>query len=112
MKEDLFGKCPYLTVQKLLSGKWSIYILLMLSDSPLRFNELQRRMPEEMTHTSLSRQLKMLEQSDLVERIDYRQIPPKVEYKLSDIGRQFTPVLDAMGEWGKKYIEHKKICKE
>ncbi len=108
MKEDLFGKCPYLTVQKLLSGKWSIYILLLLSENPLRFNEMQRRMPEEMTHTSLSRQLKMLEQSGLVERIDYQQIPPKVEYILSPIGRQFTPVLDTMCEWGKKYIEYKK----
>ena len=101
---DLFGKCPYVTVQKLLSGKWSIYILYLLSNKAVRFNELLRLMPEEMTHTTLSRQLKLLEQEKLIIRKEYKQIPPKVEYKLSSIGENFMPVLQALENWGNEYI--------
>ena len=61
--KELFGRCAYVTSQKVLTGKWSIYILYVLSqEATIRFNELQRRMPVAMTHTTLSRQLKMLEE--------------------------------------------------
>lgn len=105
-KKDLFGLCPYVTSQKVLTGKWSMYIMHLLKDSPVRFNELQRMMPEEMTHTTLSRQLKTLEEEGLVIRKEYSQIPPKVEYSLSEIGQKFDKVLDALGEWGNEYIEY------
>ncbi len=103
--DDLFGKCPYVTSQRLLSGKWSIYILYLLSERPVRFNELLRLMPEEMTHTTLSRQLKRLESEGLIVREEYKQIPPKVEYRLSEIGLKFLPVLEALESWGSEYIE-------
>ena len=105
-KKDLFGLCPYVTSQKVLTGKWSMYIMYLLSDGPIRFNELQRNMPEEMTHTTLSRQLKKLEEEGLIERIEYQQIPPKVEYKLSRIGEKFKNVLDALEIWGNEYIQY------
>ncbi|OLR60970.1 transcriptional regulator [Anaerostipes sp. 992a] len=105
-KKELFGLCPYVTSQKVLTGKWSIYILYLLSDGAIRFNELQRKMPEEMTHTTLSRQLKKLEKEGLIIRTEYAQIPPKVEYSLSDIGVKFKKVLNALGEWGDEYIEY------
>ncbi len=106
-KKELFGKCPYVTSQKVLTGKWSMYILYLLSmEESIRFNELQRRMPEEMTHTTLSRQLKALEEEGLVLRKEYSQIPPKVEYSLSSIGKKFEKVLDAIGDWGNDYIEY------
>ena len=110
-RKNLFGKCPYVTAQKVLTGKWSIYILYLLRDGPVRFNELQRRMPEEMTHTSLSRQLKTLEDEGLINRKEYSQIPPKVEYALSDIGRKFEKVLDVLGEWGEEYIQYQQDTK-
>ena len=69
-KKNLFGLCPYVTSQKVLTGKWSMYIMHLLTDGPIRFNELQRKMPEEMTHTTLSRQLKKLEEEGLIERIE------------------------------------------
>lgn len=106
MKEDLFGRCPYVTAQKLLTGKWSMYIIYLLSNGPVRFNELLRRMPEEMTHTTLSRQLKTLETRGLVIRTSYDQIPPKVEYSLSKIGEKFTLILDVLKELGTDYIEY------
>ena len=79
--EELFGKCPYFTSQSVLGGKWSLYILYLLRDhKSIRFNELQRLMPDDMTHTTLSRQLKTLEEKGLIVRTEYSQIPPKVEY--------------------------------
>ncbi len=108
MENNLFGKCPFVTSQKLLSGKWSIYILHLLSGGAVRFNELRRRMPEEMTHTSLSRQLKLLEKEGLIVRKEYNQVPPKVEYYLSDIGVEFKKVLFELEKWGVKYIDNLK----
>ena len=89
-KKNLFGKCP----------------LHLLSDGPVRFNELQRRMPEEMTHTTLSRQLKTLENEGLIVRREFQQIPPRVEYNLSEIGEKFKHVLAELEMWGNEYIQY------
>lgn len=105
-KKQLFGKCPYVTSQKVLTGKWSIYIIYLLREGPVRFNELQRRMPEDMTHTTLSRQLKSLEEGGLIVRNVYSEIPPKVEYELSEIGHKFEKVLDELEVWGNEYIAY------
>ena len=101
--EERFGKCPYATVQSLISGKWAVLILLYLEDGPIRFNELLRRMPK-MTHATLSVQLISLEEYGLVQRVQYEAIPPKVEYSLTDIGKKFHPVVAAMEAWGNDYI--------
>ncbi len=104
MQQDLFGKCPFVTAQKLLSGKWAIYIMFLLSKGEKRFNELQRSIPEKLTHTTLSRQLKKLEDENLVVRKEYHQVPPKVEYSLSEVGKAFLPVLTALHTFGDNYI--------
>lgn len=111
MEQDLFGECPYVTSQKLLTGKWSILILYLLSKGSLRFNELQRKLPN-MTHATLSKQLKALEKDGLIIRTEYPQVPPKVEYSLSDIGKKFNIVLDSLKIWGDEYIEHLKSNNE
>lgn len=105
-KKQLFGKCPYLTAQKVLTGKWAIYLMYLLKDGPVRFNELQRMLPEHMTHTTLSRQLKALESDGLIVRKVYSEIPPKVEYEQSEIGHKFEKVLNALEIWGNEYIEY------
>lgn len=105
-KKQLFGRCPYVTAQKVLTGKWSMYILYLLSNGPVRFNELLRLMPEDMTHTTLSRQLKTLEKEGLIVRTEYQQIPPKVEYSLSAIGEKFKDVLSVLEVWGNEYIKY------
>ena len=79
-------------------------ILLYLQDGPVRFNELLRKMPK-MTHATLSVQLKSLEEDALIERIAYEGLPPRVEYRLTEIGRQFQPVTDAMEAWGRSYMD-------
>lgn len=106
-KEDVagFGKCPFVTSQKLLQGKWSILIMHYLSKGTLRFGELQSRMPE-VTHSTLSAQLKRLEQEGLVERRAYSEVPPRVEYTLTSIGASFQPVLDSIEDWGNAYIDY------
>lgn len=105
--EERFGKCPYATAQKLISGKWAILIMHYLTDGPVRFNELQRCMPK-MTHATLSVQLKTLIEEGLVERKQYDTIPPKVEYSLTDMGKKFQPVIEALKIWGQEYINYLK----
>ena len=105
--EERFGKCPYATAQSLISGKWAILILHYLEDGPIRFNELQRRMPK-MTHATLSVQLKELVENGLVERKQYETIPLKVEYSLTDLGSKFHPVIEALQHWGQEYIDYLK----
>ena len=103
--EERFGKCPYATAQSLISGKWAVLILLYLEDGPIRFSELLRKMPK-MTHATLSVQLKTLEDYGLIKRTQYESIPPRVEYTLTEIGRQFHPVIEAMENWGNQYIDY------
>ncbi len=105
MEKDLFGVCPFVTAQRLIQGKWAILILHHLSSGTTRFNELQRKMPK-MTHATLSSQLKQLEREGLIIRTEYPQIPPKVEYSLSEMGEKFGPVLESIRTWGMEYISY------
>ncbi|WP_315066183.1 helix-turn-helix domain-containing protein [uncultured Clostridium sp.] len=104
---DLFGKCPYFTVQKVFSGKWSILIMHHLNDGTLRYGELQRRIGD-ITQATLTKQLRMLEDFGLINRYVYSEVPPKVEYSLTDLGKAFRPVLKQFEIWGDKYIEYLK----
>lgn len=97
--------CPCMIAQRLVQGKWSIIIMYYLSLGPIRFNELQRKLPK-MTHATLSKQLKQLEADGLIVRTEYDQVPPRVEYSLSEIGKEFQPVLDSISTWGAKYKEY------
>jgi DNA-binding HxlR family transcriptional regulator len=101
---SLFGKCPYFTAQKVFSGKWSILIMYNLDNGALRFGELQRKMGD-ITQATLTKQLRMLEDFGLVNRHVYSEIPPKVEYSLTGLGKEFKPVLEQFRIWGDKYIE-------
>jgi len=107
MKQELYGRCPFATAQRLIQGKWAILILHHVSAKPIRFNELLRKMPK-MTHATLSNQLKQLEEEGLIERKEYAQIPPKVEYSLTEMGKKFNPVLESIQQFGLEYIEYMK----
>jgi DNA-binding HxlR family transcriptional regulator len=97
-----FGICPYVTAQQLLSGKWTILIMHELKDSPRRFGELQCSIGA--TQSTLSSQLKKMEQEGLITRTVFPEVPPRVEYALTAIGREFGPVLSEIEKWGGKYI--------
>ena len=104
-KYDLFGKCPFVTAQKVIAGKWAVVILHNLSLGTLRFGELQRLLPD-LTQSTLTKQLRSLEGYGLIKRYVFPQVPPKVEYSLTDIGKEFKIVLESISVWGEKYIEH------
>ena len=100
---NLFGKCPFVTSQVLLSGKWTILILYELSLGAKKFNELKREI--DITHSTLSSHLKLLVEEGLVHREVFPEVPPRVEYSLTEIGKSFKPVLDSIEIWGNLYIE-------
>ena len=103
MTNELFGVCPFVTAQKLLQGKWAILILHALNEGTKRFNELERDI--QIPHATLSSQLKYMEKEGLVHRTVYPEVPPRVEYSLTAMGRRFAPVLDSIQVWGEEYIE-------
>ncbi|EPZ43492.1 winged helix-turn-helix transcriptional regulator [Alicyclobacillus acidoterrestris] len=88
----------------IISGKWKMMILFQLMDGTLRFNELKKRIPG-ITQRVLTKQLRELEQEDIVERRVYPEIPPRVEYSISDYGRTLQPILTLMHEWGALHLK-------
>lgn len=88
---------------ELLSGKWKLLILILLqSDSPLRFSEIERAL-ETISPRMLSKELKDLEQNELIERRVYPTMPVTVEYGLTEYGRSLESVMVALGDWGKNH---------
>lgn len=91
---------PFSYTLSIIGGKWKMSILYVLSDYPcIRFNELQRKL-QTITYKTLSVQLKELQADGLIDRKEYPQIPPKVEYRLSEKGKTIMPILDAICSWG------------
>lgn len=101
-KENKFGICPFVTAQQLLGGKWAILILESLADGPKRFNQIQKEI--DITQATLATHLKQLEEEGLLTRTVFPEVPLRVEYELTEIGREFKPVLDSIEVWGDKYI--------
>jgi len=99
----VYDKCPYVTTQKVLQGKWAIVVLYHLSTGTKRFSELERLIPG-VTRTVLTRQLRQLEQDKLIIRKVFPEIPPRVEYSLSSVGSKFQKVLDEIEVFGLDYI--------
>ena len=94
--------CPVAKVQKIIWGKWSMVTIYFPPREPLRFRQLKRKMPQ-VTEASLTKELRMLEQYGLVHREVYREVPPRVEYSLTEIGRKLLPVLEALEQWALEY---------
>jgi DNA-binding HxlR family transcriptional regulator len=99
--------CPLTVTQNAIAGRWKILILWYLSKNEMiRFNELLRMLPG-ISKGILTRQLRELEEDELVHREVYKVVPPKVEYSLTDQGKKFIPVLEAMQVWGKDLLNKK-----
>ena len=88
----------------ILGGKWKFKILNHLIDGPKRFNELQRHL-EDISPRTISAQLKNLERFQIIKRKEFYQVPPKVEYSLSELGKTLIPAIAVLIEWGRKYSE-------
>lgn len=106
-KISQYGICPFATTQRVLTGKWALIIIYQLSTGTKRFKELQRNIPG-ITQTMLTRHLRSLEQDGLIQRQVYAEVPPRVEYSLTEMGQSFQVVLDAVEGWGLDYIDYLK----
>lgn len=95
--------CPAETAISLLGSKWKLLILRELFKGMRRFGELSRSVPG-ISQKMLTQQLRQMEEDGLVSRKIYPEVPPRVEYSLTDIALSLKPVLDAMHKWGTKYV--------
>ena len=87
----------------IIKGKWIPLIICRIGDSGvIRYGELKRNIPN-INERVLSRQLRELEENKIISRKIYDEVPLKVEYSLTDIGKTLVPILNKLGEWGKKY---------
>jgi len=103
MQESLSG-CPVEKTLKLIGGRWKVLILRELLQGTRRFGELQRGLGK-ITQKMLAQQLRELEREGILLRKVYAQVPPKVEYSLTPLGRSLETVLDAMHQWGLKHLK-------
>ena len=94
--------CPVGTTLTLISDKWKVLILRDLLPGTKRFGELRKSIGH-VSQKVLTAQLRQMEQSGLVNRKVYAEVPPKVEYSLTDVGYSLKPILDAMWTWGEEY---------
>lgn len=98
------GNCPVTPVITMLQGKWKLQVIYeLIIQSPMRFGELRKALSG-ITNTMLTNVLRDLEADGLVDRIQYNEIPPHVEYYLTDKGLDLMPVFYAITNWGLKYI--------
>lgn len=103
-KEEL-PECPVATTVQLVGSKWKLLILRNLLQRPWRFNEMKKTL-EGISQKVLTDSLRSMEADGLITRTVYPEVPPRVEYALSDLGQSMRPIVKAMEEWGINYKQH------
>src|SRR2546427_9921950 len=109
-KSALTCGCPVAAFQKMISGKYKLRIVWDLKDGPLRYGEIRTGLlrgsvgSAEIAPRVLSRELKALTESGLIDRKDFGVVPPKVEYRLTRKGKTFVPVISAIRQWGARHL--------
>jgi DNA-binding HxlR family transcriptional regulator len=94
--------CPVEITLTLLGNKWKVLILREVFTGTKRFGELSRGIPG-VSQKMLTQQLRQMERDNLIQRKIYAEVPPRVEYSLTEAGKSLKPILDAMHKWGKEY---------
>ena len=100
--KDELPVCPVATAVSLIGGKWKLLIIRNLKERPWRFNELQRDI-EGISQKVLTDSLRQMIDDGLVYRHDYQEMPPKVEYGLTELGKEMLPIIDALADFGNYY---------
>jgi DNA-binding HxlR family transcriptional regulator len=100
-KEEM-PACPVATTVQLIGSKWKLLIMRNLLQRPWRFNELRKNL-EGISQKVLTDSLRSMEEDGIITRTVYAEVPPRVEYALSDLGESMRPIITAMAEWGTAY---------
>ena len=102
--KDELPACPVATTVQLIGSKWKLLILRNLLQRPWRFNELRKNL-EGISQKVLTDSLRSMEDDGIVTRTVYPEVPPRVEYALSELGESMRPIIKAMEQWGITYKE-------
>lgn len=102
IKKDELPACPVATTVQLIGSKWKLLIIQNLLARPWRFNELQKNL-DGISQKILTDSLRSMEQDEIITRTVYPEVPPRVEYALSELGESMRPILDAMKAFGENY---------
>ncbi len=89
-----------------IGGKWKPLVIYQLKDGTLRFNQIVARVQPRITQRMLTKELRELERDGIVTRKVYAQVPPKVEYTLTETGESLIPILDQLCDWGSEHMGH------
>lgn len=100
--KDEMPTCPVATTVQLIGSKWKLLIMRNLLKRPWRFNELRRDL-DGISQKVLTDSLRSMEEDGIIMRTVYPEVPPRVEYALSDLGESMRPIIQAMEQWGTEY---------
>ena len=103
-KEDILPDCPVATTVLMIGSKWKLLVMRNLMQRPWRFNELQKSI-EGISQKALTETLRSMEADGIVLRTAYPEVPPRVEYSLTELGRSMQPIIKSMELWGLAYQE-------
>ena len=106
IKKENLPECPVPTTVELIGSKWKLLILKYLLNKTMRYNELKREI-DGISQKVLTSTLKSMVEDGIVIRTSYPEVPPRVEYSLSEIGESMRPVIDVMADWGNTYKNKK-----
>ena len=102
LKKEELPACPVATTVQMVGSKWKLLILRNLLARPWRFNELRKNL-EEISQKVLTDSLRSMEEDGIITRTVYPEVPPRVEYSLSELGESMRPSIKAMEQWGIDY---------
>jgi DNA-binding HxlR family transcriptional regulator len=103
-KNGLGSVCGEIYAISILSGQWTLAICCHLANGKLRFSDLKKRIPN-VSERMLALQLKKMEQNKLIVRTVYPEVPPRVEYELTESGKKLKPILEQLEQWGRMHKE-------
>ena len=107
-KDEVLPQCPVATTVSLIGNKWKLLIIRNLLVGKARFKDLKNGI-EEISQKVLTDNLRSMEEDRLIIRTSYPEIPPRVEYELSDLGNSLKSIIKSMEVWGNKYKKEKNI---
>jgi DNA-binding HxlR family transcriptional regulator len=100
------ARCPIRTSLELLGGKWKMLLIQQLKNEPKRYGQLKSALPD-VSEKMLTQELRQLVSDGLLLRTDYRELPPRVEYSLTPLGREVIPLIEALATFGNSYQQQR-----